>query len=209
MNEFDLKAAEWDNNPMHIERSKAIASGIKEAIPLNKNMTALEFGAGTGTTSLFLADGLREITMMDNSHGMVEVMTEKIRSSSLRNLKVVEFDLDRDEYTGDLFDLVFNQMVLHHVGDVKSIIGKFKRLLNPGGYLAIADLYSEDGSFHGLGVNNVHKGFDPNELGKLININGFVDINYSKCFTIGKQTESGFKEFDVFLLTCHLPGSND
>jgi 2-polyprenyl-3-methyl-5-hydroxy-6-metoxy-1,4-benzoquinol methylase len=149
MNEFDLKAAEWDNNPMHIERSKAIASGIKARIPLNKNMTALEFGAGTGTTSLFLADSLKEITMMDNSHGMVSVMTEKIRSAPLKNLKVVEFDLDKDEYIKEHFDLVFNQMVLHHVSDVNSIIGKFKKLLNPGGYLAIADLYKEDGSFHG------------------------------------------------------------
>jgi ubiquinone/menaquinone biosynthesis C-methylase UbiE len=208
MNEFDLKAAEWDNNPMHIERSKAIASGIKARIPLNKNMTALEFGAGTGTTSLFLADSLKEITMMDNSHGMVSVMTEKIRSAPLKNLKVVEFDLDKDEYIKEHFDLVFNQMVLHHVSDVNSIIGKFKKLLNPGGYLAIADLYKEDGSFHGEG-SHVHKGFDPEELGKLIKINGFTNINHSKCFTIGKQTDSGFRDFDVFLLTCHLPVNID
>jgi hypothetical protein len=28
MNEFDVKAAEWDNNPMHWARSEAIANEI-------------------------------------------------------------------------------------------------------------------------------------------------------------------------------------
>ena len=58
------------------------------------------------------------------------------------------------------FDLIYTLMVLHHVGDVETIIRKFRGLLNPGGYLAIADLYSEDGSFHGEGFSG-HMGFDP------------------------------------------------
>jgi 16S rRNA A1518/A1519 N6-dimethyltransferase RsmA/KsgA/DIM1 with predicted DNA glycosylase/AP lyase activity len=48
MNEFDIKAAEWDNNPMHWERSEAIVNEIIKLIPLSNKMTALEYGAGTG-----------------------------------------------------------------------------------------------------------------------------------------------------------------
>jgi hypothetical protein len=35
MNEFDIKAAEWDKNPMHWDQSEAIANEIK-AHPFKK-----------------------------------------------------------------------------------------------------------------------------------------------------------------------------
>jgi len=67
MNEFDIKAAEWDNNPIHWDRSRAIVEDMIKRIPLNKEMTALEYGAGTGIASFLLKDYLKEITLMDNS----------------------------------------------------------------------------------------------------------------------------------------------
>ena len=91
VNEFDVKAAEWDNNPMHRDRSEAIANGIKIAIPFKREMKVLEFGAGTGITSFMLKDRVREITLMDNSTEMVKVMNEKIRASNAINLKASEF----------------------------------------------------------------------------------------------------------------------
>jgi tRNA (cmo5U34)-methyltransferase len=153
MNEFDLKAAEWDNNPTHWDRSEAIVNEIRNLIPLNKEMTALEYGAGTGIASFMLKDHLKEITLMDNSSEMVKVINEKITTTKVKNLKTLNFDLEHTDYKGGKFDLIFTQMVLHHVVDIKSILCKFSQLLNSGGYLAIADLYEEDGSFHGDGSN--------------------------------------------------------
>ena len=57
-------------------------------------------------------------------------------------------------------------MVLHHVTDIENIIRKFHNLLNPDGHLAIADLYTEDGSFHGKEFTG-HKGFDTGFVKKL------------------------------------------
>jgi tRNA (cmo5U34)-methyltransferase len=88
MNEFDIKAAEWDKNPMHWDRSYAIAKEIIKLIPLKKEMTALEYGAGTGVTSFMLKDYLKEITLMDNSSEMVRIMNEKIETTKVKNLKV-------------------------------------------------------------------------------------------------------------------------
>src|SRR5512133_1531575 len=146
---FDSMAADWDKNPMHWDRSVAIANMIKELIPLNDRMTALEFGAGTGIASFLLKDQLREITLMDNSIEMVRVMDEKIMATRVKNLKTLNFDLELEDYKGGKLDLIFTQMVLHHVTDIEKIMKKFYGLLNPKGYLAIADLYTEDGSFHG------------------------------------------------------------
>lgn len=204
INEFDLKAEGWDNNPMHLERSKAIAENISRFIPLNKEMKALEYGAGTGMTSFLLRDLVKEITMMDNSQGMVKIMNDKIRTSGACNLKALYFDLELNQYHREKFDLIFNQMVLHHVSDTELIIRRFSTLLNPGGYIAIADLYSEDGSFHGKDFNG-HKGFDPLVLSGLLSQNNFENIEYRTVFNIQKVLENNItKNFDVFLLTANL-----
>jgi tRNA (cmo5U34)-methyltransferase len=206
MNEFDIKAAGWDQNPMIWDRANAIANEIKSQLPLNNRMTALEFGAGTGVTSFILKDSLKEITLMDNSVEMVKIMNEKIRKSGAENLKTVSFNLEKEYFNNSGFDLVFNQMVLHHISDIEDIIAKFYKLLNPGGYLATADLYPEDGSFHGEGFTG-HKGFDPVELSNLIEKTGFENISYTKCYVINKQiSESVTKQFEIFLLTARRPG---
>jgi SAM-dependent methyltransferase len=200
MNEFDIKAAEWDNDPIHWDRSEVITNQIRKLIALSRQMTALEFGAGTGIASFLLKDDLKEITLMDSSSEMVKIIDEKIKTTNVNNLKTLYFDLEREDYKGSRFDLIFTQMVLHHVTDLENIISKFYNLLNPGGYLAIADLYPEDGSFHGEGFTG-YKGFDPAELSKLLLKPGFKNINYQKCYVINRKiSDTGIKHFDVFLL---------
>jgi SAM-dependent methyltransferase len=115
----------------------------------------------------------------------------------------LHFDLEKDYYAGETFDLLFTQMVLHHIADVDSIITKFVSLLNPGGYIAIADIYPEDGSFHGAGFSG-HKGFDPEDLSAKLRHNRFENTAYQNCFTIRKEANGQMKEFDVFLLTGRL-----
>ncbi len=203
MNEFDVKAAEWDKNPMHWDRSEAIVKAIKNEIPLNNSMTAMEYGAGTGIASFLLSNNLKEITLMDNSSEMVRIMKEKIEASKVSNLRVLNFDLEHNDYAGGKFDLIFTQMVLHHVNDIENIIRKFGMLLNDGGYLAIADLYEEDGSFHGEGFTG-HKGFNPEDLSGILRKNRFRNISYRPCFLIEhKISETESKSFEVFLLTAN------
>jgi 2-polyprenyl-3-methyl-5-hydroxy-6-metoxy-1,4-benzoquinol methylase len=200
MNEFDIKATGWDLNPMHIERAEAIARQVLGKIPLQPWMTALEYGAGTGLTSFLIKDHLKEITMMDSSSGMVRIMNEKIEATQANNLKAIYFDLEKHDWHTGKFDLIISQMVLHHVDDIDSIIKKFYLMLNPGGYIAVADLYSEDGSFHGPGFTG-HNGFDIQELSALIRKHGFININSDQCFVLNKKiSDTETKQFDVFLL---------
>jgi ubiquinone/menaquinone biosynthesis C-methylase UbiE len=205
MNEFDIKAADWDQNPMHWDRSESITNQIKELIPLKKHMTALEYGAGTGIASFMLKDYLKEITLMDSSSEMVRAINDKIRTTKVKNLKTLNFDLEHEDYKRGKFDLVFTQMVLHHVTDIENILKKFYNLLNSGGYLAIADLYTEDGSFHGEGFTG-HKGFDPEELSGMLLKLGFKSISHHQCFIINKKiSDSITKEFAVFLIITQHP----
>jgi len=195
MSSFDARAHEWDKDKMHMERSVAIAAELEKMIPLDHSMKVLEYGAGTGILSFLLKDRFSEITLMDNSQEMIKVCEAKTKYHKTNHIIPIWFDLEHKNFDGK-FDLIYNQMVLHHIVDFKAIIKTFYSLLNHGGYLAIADLYTEDGSFHGIDVK-VHLGFDPDKLTDMLKNAGFKNIAYKTCFEV--KRESG-KIFPVFLL---------
>jgi len=195
MNSFDSRARDWDKDKMHMERSVAIASELKKMIPIKHSMKALEYGAGTGILSFLLKDKFSEITLMDNSQEMINVCNEKVEYHKATHIKPVWHDLEHNDYDAK-FDIIYNQMVLHHVNDVDIILDKFYFLLNTNGYLAIADLFTEDGSFHGPDVK-VHWGFDPNSLKKTLKSIGFKNIVFQTCFEVKRESE---KKYPVFLL---------
>ena len=95
MSDFDSVARTWDENPIHMERSKAIASRMEEMLPLKKEMKALEYGAGTGILSFLLHEKLGSVTMMDSSAEMVKVMGEKVLQRNTANLFPICFNLEK------------------------------------------------------------------------------------------------------------------
>lgn len=201
MTNFDLAAAGWDGNSMHWERSQAIANDIKTILPVAKNWRVLEYGAGTGILSFMLKDEVKEILMMDSSEEMVKVMQQKVTDSGTSNLIPTLFDMEKEDFSGEKVDLIATQMVLHHVTEVDALLKKFYAILNTGGYIAIADLYTEDGSFHGKGFDG-HNGFDPKEMGEMLVAAGFKNPQYKPCFVMNKPIEGGeIKAFTVFFLT--------
>jgi tRNA (cmo5U34)-methyltransferase len=203
MNEFDGRAKGWDSNPIHWERSKAIAEELIGIIPLSSDMNALEYGAGTGILSFMLKDHLGEITLMDSSTEMVKIISEKIENTGVKNFKPMLFDLEHNEFLDYRFDFVYTQMVLHHVDDIESIIKKFHGILKPGGYLAIADLYTEDGSFHGEGFKG-HLGFDVDTLAGSLRRNQFTNVLHRQCYIINREVPGQInRQYPVFLLTAN------
>lgn len=200
MSDFDNKARTWDENPMHLERSMAIASKMEEALPLTKEMKALEYGAGTGILSFLLLEKLGHITMMDSSSEMVKVMEEKVVHRNATNLSTICFNLER-ESSNEKYHLIYNQMVLHHIKDVQNIFEVFYSMLLPGGSLAIADLYPEDGAFHGEGFDG-HLGFDPSQLKEMLLATGYKNVNFEECYQVKRQVPvENARIFPVFLLT--------
>lgn len=195
MTDFNSAARTWDSNNIHVQRSEAIALNLLARIQLKPEMVALEFGAGTGILSFMLADRLGSITMMDSASEMVAVMQEKVDAAGDTNLKPVLFDLTAQPYDNGPFNLIFSQMALHHVADTQSIIQQFHSLLDEGGTLAIADLYTEDGSFHGEGFDG-HNGFDATDLEVQMKKAGFQSVQTETCFTMQK----GGASYPIFLI---------
>lgn len=201
MNEFDQKAQEWDKNKIHLERTIAVAGQLSKLIPDKLGMKALEFGAGTGLLSFYLKDRFSEITLMDSSAEMLKIAEQKMDEVDRLKFRTMFFNLETEEYRGEKFDIIYSQMVLHHIKETAAIFRKFNRMLNPGGILAIADLYEEDGSFHEFNMD-VHRGFNPQKLTKQILEQGFANTTVASCFVIRKEVApEEIKEYPVFLMT--------
>jgi len=199
MSEFDSRAGDWDKNQIHVKRSEAIATELVKRVPITNNMIGLEYGAGTGLLSFILKDRLAEILLMDNSQEMINVTESKIAVSGYLNMKALKIDLEKEDFEGQ-FDIVYNQMVLHHVVNIDLIISKFNSLIKPGGYLVIADLYLEDGSFHDQAFNG-HLGFDVDLLKQQLENHAFKNVEVKPCYTIQRENEKGeLKEYPIFLM---------
>jgi ubiquinone/menaquinone biosynthesis C-methylase UbiE len=201
MTNFDERAKDWDSDPKKVDRARAVAEAIRNAIPLTSNMTALEYGCGTGLLSFALQSDLGEITLADTSQGMLDVLSEKITAAGVTNMHPTRLDLSTDPLPAECFDLTYSLMTLHHIEDAKGILKKFNALLNPLGILCIADLDKEDGSFHTDGTTDVHLGFERSELQRWVEEAGFEDVKFSTAFEIKKKINDIEKTFPVFLLT--------
>lgn len=203
---FDSKARQWDDNPVFRERGLKIADAIRKAVPLNRHMSALDYGCGTGLLSFPLKDELGAILMADSSGGMLEVVAEKIAAQGVANMTALQLDLMADPPPAQRFDLIVTAMTLHHVPDTDHILRIFHDLLQPGGTLCIADLDKEDGSFHGPEID-VHHGFDQADLGRRAAQAGFADEQFQTVFSIAKESETGTRDYPVFLMTARRAGA--
>jgi ubiquinone/menaquinone biosynthesis C-methylase UbiE len=203
---FDSKARQWDDNPVFRERGLKIADAIRKAVPLHRNMNALDYGCGTGLLSFPLKDELGAILLADSSGGMLEVVNEKIAALGVTNMATLQLDLMADPAPSERFDLIVTAMTLHHVPDTDHILRIFHDLLQPGGTLCIADLDQEDGSFHGIEVD-VHHGFDQAALGRRAAQAGFADLQFQTVFSIAKEHATGPRDYPVFLMTARRAGA--
>jgi len=200
---FDERAREWDT-PERISRAARVAAAIEGAVPLELTDRLVDVGAGTGLLGLALVDDVREVVLLDPSAGMIEVATEKLTTSGLRSVSALRHDLLVDPPPADPFDVAVSLLVLHHLEDTAAALAAIRELLVPGGRIALADLDTEDGSFHSADAEGIHhRGFDRAAVAKLAESVGFVEVATRTATVIDEDAEGG--GFPVFLLIGRRP----
>lgn len=199
MNEFDLKAAQWDAKPIRVERAQAVAEGIKAALSLSSSMTALEYGCGTGLLSFALQPHLGHITLADSSSGMLDVLRDKIAAANVQNMIPLQLDLMIDPLPVERYHLIYTLLTLHHISDTDRMLRAFYDLLDTSGYLCVADLDKEDGTFHEDEFHG-HLGFDRAELAAQAMQIGFQSVQFSTVFHMIKDVNGVSKDFPIFLM---------
>jgi ubiquinone/menaquinone biosynthesis C-methylase UbiE len=97
----------------------------------------LDVGCGTGALARRLASAGYEVTGVDPSEGMLQVMRE--RSPEIRAVQASGTELPFDS---DRFDVVLSVAAFHHIaepGAVRATLGEMARVARPGGRILIWD----------------------------------------------------------------------
>lgn len=96
-----------------------------------RGLRIADVGCGTGRWSLPLAAAGNDVTGVDFSSGMLDVLRAKPESAALR---IIEHDLREPLPLDDAsYDLVLCCLVLEHLDPLERILGELRRICRPGG----------------------------------------------------------------------------
>jgi len=191
---FKDKAENWDKGTVQKSTPLAIAEAIRENFSLTKEIEIMDFGVGTGLLGFEIAKDVKKVFGVDMSPSMLAKLREK--NTPQLSIEAVEKDIIKEPLT-DVFDGIISSMTLHHVEDLQGFFQSIYKNLHDGGFIAIADLEKEDGTFHSDNTGVYHFGFEKEALCKIAEASGFRDVHWTNVTTIEKPHNS----FGVFLLT--------
>ncbi|MBD3809670.1 MAG: class I SAM-dependent methyltransferase [Sulfuricurvum sp.] len=192
---FNQVASEWDKGDMRQNIAHAVFQTITSRIALLNNMNIMDFGAGTGLLSFKIASVVKRIVGVDLSKKMLEQLEAK-NSPTLTVQPICQDILNTP--LQEQFHGIVSSMAMHHVEDTFALFDTFYKHLKRDGFVAIADLESEDGSFHSHGNDGVyHFGFDRDSLRETIEKAGFQFVRFHHAYTVQK----GDKDYPIFVVT--------
>ena len=191
---FAEKSKSWDMKSRRVQNAKSIAEVIVKNIELHKEMEIVDFGAGTGLLSFFLSQKVGKVIAVDTSPSML-VEFEKKASEFASKTEVHHLDLTK-ESLGREVDGIISSMTLHHIEDTLALLKTFYGMLHEGGFIALADLDTEEGNFHSDNTGVFHYGFNREILKNIAKEAGFKEVCIKDASTISKP----YGEFTVFAL---------
>ena len=131
----------WDKQANRFDDSeKKFKSASKELIAktkeyLNANDNVLDFGCATGTKTLELADGVKQIHGLDFSAEMISEATNKKNKVNVMNVSFSQGTIFNDDLEKASFDKIIAYSIIHLLEDSEKVIQRIHELLKPGGLL--------------------------------------------------------------------------
>jgi ubiquinone/menaquinone biosynthesis C-methylase UbiE len=141
--EAEPPVIEWIATTLEIRAADAQQRAMRDAyladIPFPSAARVLEVGCGTGAVCRDIArrPGIAEVVGVDPSPGLLERAREL--AANLGNLSFEEADGRALPFADADFDAVVFHTTLCHVPEVELALAEARRVLRPGGWLAVFD----------------------------------------------------------------------
>ena len=172
---FSIRAEDYDRTDYRLKYVDEMAAAIRRLAPLSPETRLLDFGAGTGLLTERLAPHVGSILAVDISPSMITQLREKAPSLPCP-VETLRQDLTRGELPDLQVDGIVSTMTLHHIQDPAALIRRLATLLRPGGFIALCDIDTEDGTFHTLDTGVMHFGFEREHIRQWLDEAGFERI---------------------------------
>lgn len=192
---FNHAAADWDKGDTRQQIAQAVFQTITSRVALLNHMDILDFGCGTGLLSFKIAPLVRSVTGIDLS----EKMLEQLEAKNTDSLRVTPLCRDiMKEPLDKTFHGIVSSMAMHHVEDLPRLFKTFRSCLKKDGFVALADLEAEDGTFHTHGNDGVHHfGFEREKLRTIMEDAGFGNVRFHAAYTVVKESGA----YPIFVVT--------
>ncbi|MCP4592495.1 MAG: class I SAM-dependent methyltransferase, partial [bacterium] len=173
-----------------------------QAIKFRSEMRIMDFGCGTGLIARELAPKVASVTAVDTSLEMVAVLKAKTAAAGLSGIEPLLLDNGYESGPVASYDAIVSSMVLHHIEDISGLVAQLAQWCRPSGWIGLADLEPEDGTFHRPGQQVAHHGIDPTALASQLKAVGFVTQSVQTVHTIQRPPEGQTcpRDYPVFLL---------
>lgn len=129
---WDRHAADYAKRPVADEAAYQRKLKVTQDY-LKPEMEVLEFGCGTGTTSIIHAPFVRHIRAIDISKKMLGIAQAKAKSGHVKNVTFEQSSIDDLNATDATYDAVMGHSILHLLENKEAVIAKAYRMLKPGG----------------------------------------------------------------------------
>ena len=140
--------------------------------------------------SFCFSDDVKSIDGLDNSTSMIEVYNEKSNKIGMKNIKGFVHNINEQDLQKEKYDLIVTNMTMHHIKSTQDFISKLTYSLKPNGYLAIADLQTEDGKFHSDNTGVEHFGFEFDKITEYFKNNNLKNIKCDLFESINKPNNT-------------------
>jgi ArsR family transcriptional regulator len=166
--------------------------GIAEAlIKLMPPMVIADLGAGEGTISQLMAQRAKRVIAIDNSEKMVEFGAALARKHGIGNLEYRLGDLEAVPIRTGTVDLAFLSQALHHASHPERAVDEARRILKPGGRIAILDLNRHHFEEAREMYADLWLGFTELEIERYLKAAGFKNVETA---VVHRETEAPFFE---------------
>jgi ubiquinone/menaquinone biosynthesis C-methylase UbiE/DNA-binding transcriptional ArsR family regulator len=165
---------------------KAIAETLLEFLP---TMVIADLGAGEGAFSLLLARRGNRVIAVDSSEKMVELGTELAQQEGASTLEYRKGDMEGVPIADASVDLALFSQSLHHAIHPERAMAEARRILKPGGRVAVLDLVKHRFEEARELYADLWLGFSEVELETMLTKAGFENVRTA---IVHKETEAPY-----------------
>ena len=170
---FEEIAPVWDNMRSDFFPVSVRERAISE-IDVQPGIKVADIGAGSGFITEGLIEHDIEITAVDESENMIEVMKEKFRHD--KNVHYLISESENLQTPDQSWDYALANMFLHHVERPAVVLKELYRTLKPGGKLIITDLDKHNFEFLVTEQNDRWMGFERSDIQSWFEEAGFKNV---------------------------------
>jgi len=196
---FAGAAAEWDRLRGELYGRHFTHAAMLALLP--SETVIADLGCGTAAAAAQLAPHVGRVIAVDNSAAMLKAARK--RTAGLPNVDLRRGDLASLPIENASCDAAILLLALTYVEEPAAVLSEVRRILKPGGRAAIVDLLPHDRDDFRRQMGQLHAGFDPAEVNRLLSVAELLPRTNSPL-----PPEQGAKGPALFLATA-LRGASD